>query len=219
MSTAVIRPVTVHDARDIAQVVLGGNPRRWQHTIGVARRAEQLAVLVEPADRDILLAAAWLHDIGHAEELIDTGFAPVDGARFLDRHVWPRRISALVANHSGASFIAAARGLDPERLVVYFQPHQPWRTRAFAPAFIEALAGADVAVVSETYIARGRPDAETTARRIVDGLRDASPDVPVVWAPTYAEAVEALRGLVRPGDLVVCCGAGPVDQVARAVVA
>lgn len=106
-----IRPVTVHDARDIAQVVLGDNPRRWRHTIGVARRAEQLAVLAGPGDRDILLAAAWLHDIGHAEELVDTGFPPVDGARFLDRHRWPARISALVAHHSGASFIATARGL------------------------------------------------------------------------------------------------------------
>ena len=76
-----------------------------------------------------------------------------------------------------------------------------------------------MAVVSETYIARGRPDAETTARRIVDGLEAVRPPRPVLWAPTYAEATAALRALVRPGDLVVCCGAGPVDQVARAVAA
>ncbi len=117
------------------------------------------------------------------------------------------------------AMITAARGLDPERLVVYFQPHQPWRTRAFAPAFATALARADVAVVSETYIARGQPDHETTARRIVDGVAAASPRLPVVWAPTYADATTALRGLVRRGDLVLCCGAGPVDQVARAVAA
>ena len=29
------------------------------------------------------MAAAWLHDIGYAEELLDTGFHPLDGARFL----------------------------------------------------------------------------------------------------------------------------------------
>ena len=116
-----------------------------------------------------------------------------------------------------AATIAAARDLGPERLVVYFQPHQPWRTRAFTPAFVDALEGADVAVISETYIARGRPDAETTARRIVEGLERARRPRPVVWAPTYADATAALRSLVRSGDLVLCCGAGPVDQVARAV--
>lgn len=111
-----MRPVRVEDARDIAQTVLSGMPDRWRHTIGVARRAEDVgsalvrACALTAEELDLVLAAAWLHDIGYADELFDTGFHPLDGARFLDRHRWPRRLSGLVAHHSGAVFVATDRG-------------------------------------------------------------------------------------------------------------
>jgi putative nucleotidyltransferase with HDIG domain len=111
MKHIVARPVVVHDARDMAQILLGALPERWRHTIAVARRAEEAAHTVEPDDAEILVAAAWLHDVGYADELVDTGFHPVDAARFLDRHRWPSRLNALVAHHSGAHFVAEARGL------------------------------------------------------------------------------------------------------------
>ena len=95
----------------------------------------------------------------------------------------------------------------------------PWRTKRFAREFAEALAGADVAVVCETYVARGAPDPEGSARRILDALAALRPDAPVEWAPTLDDAATILRGLARSGDLVLCCGAGPVDRVARAVAA
>jgi HD domain len=124
VDATVLRPVQVHDARDIAQVVLRDLPLRWRHTIGVARRAEELCVLLDADDRAHLLAAAWLHDIGYADEVVDTGFHPLDAARFLDRHRWPRRLSALVAHHSGAMYVAAARGLA-EPLAVYPREESP----------------------------------------------------------------------------------------------
>jgi putative nucleotidyltransferase with HDIG domain len=111
METATTRPVRVDDARDIARVLLNHLPGRWRHTVEVARRAEELAGTVDPEDREHLVAAAWLHDIGYADEIVETGFHPVDGARFLDRHGWPRRLSSLVAHHSGAVYVAGARGL------------------------------------------------------------------------------------------------------------
>lgn len=75
------------DARDLAQVLLVGMPRRWRNTIGVARQAENLvAILDAPQDREILVAAAWLHDIGYSEALRDSGFHPLDGARYLHHH-------------------------------------------------------------------------------------------------------------------------------------
>ncbi|MFM7694871.1 MAG: glutamate ligase domain-containing protein, partial [Actinomycetota bacterium] len=108
--------------------------------------------------------------------------------------------------------IAAARGREPKRLVVLFQPHMPWRTTAFAEEFAEALRAADRVVVLETYVARGRPDPEASARRIVDLLGgDAR------FAGDDRSAVDFLRGMARSGDLVLCCGAGPVDRIAREV--
>lgn len=102
-------------ARNTARRLLAGQlPRRWAHTQGVARRAEQVARVLVPQERDLLVAAAWLHDIGYAAELHDTGFHPVDGARYLLRAGVSRRLCGLVAHHSGAVAVAEVQGLAEE---------------------------------------------------------------------------------------------------------
>ena len=102
----------VEQARGLAKRLLAGLPDRWRHTVAVAGRAEEVSATVDPGDRRLLTAAAWLHDVGYAPRIAGTGFHPLDGARFLDRHGWPPRLCALVAHHSGAHFVARALGLD-----------------------------------------------------------------------------------------------------------
>lgn len=63
MGGLVTPSVRVHHARDLAQILLDGQTERWRHTIGVARRAEDLAGTVDD-EAEILISAAWLHDIG-----------------------------------------------------------------------------------------------------------------------------------------------------------
>jgi hypothetical protein len=62
--------------------------------------------------RDRLVAAAWVHDIGYAPPLIDTGFHPIDGARHLRREGVDEDIVGLVAHHTCARVEARLRGLD-----------------------------------------------------------------------------------------------------------
>jgi putative nucleotidyltransferase with HDIG domain len=107
-----VTDATVGQARELAKRILAGLPDRWRHTVAVARRAEELSAAVDPGDRKLLTAAAWLHDVGYASDIAATGFHPLDGARFLDRHGWSSRLSALVAHHSGAHFVARTVGLD-----------------------------------------------------------------------------------------------------------
>lgn len=78
---------------------------------GVASKAAELAWVLDEDQRETLLAAAWLHDIGYAPELALTGFHPLDGARYLRYQAWPAQVVNLVAHHSGARFEAAERGL------------------------------------------------------------------------------------------------------------
>jgi UDP-N-acetylmuramate--alanine ligase len=181
----------------------------------------------------VQLSVPGVHNAGNAccaalvlEEL---GVPLADGFRALERFTGAARRFQVLGERDGftvvddyahhptelAATIAAARARHPGRLVVYFQPHMPWRTRAFAAGFADALRGADAVVLSETYVARGRPDPDASAVRIAELLAGRK----VVFAPDYTAAIGALRDLARPGDLVLCCGAGPVDQVARAVVA
>ena len=113
MSTTVLSG-RVSVARALAETLLGDTGDRWSHTIGVAHRAEELSVTVPPADREVLVVAAWLHDIGYSRPLYLTGFHPLDGATHLVRLGWPVRVAALVAHHSGAHFAAAEHGLSAE---------------------------------------------------------------------------------------------------------
>jgi hypothetical protein len=69
--------------------------------------------LTEP-ERDLLVAAALLHDIGYAAPLVDSGYHPLDGARFLTGERASPRLANLVAQHSGAVFVARLRGLAAE---------------------------------------------------------------------------------------------------------
>ena len=97
-------------ARTAAKDLLAGNEARWRHTIGVAARAGEIARTVPAGDRETLVAAAWLHDIGYATELVTTGFHPLDGAEYLACAGWSPRIAALVAHHSGAAIVAELNG-------------------------------------------------------------------------------------------------------------
>jgi HD domain len=102
-------------ARGLAQDILGDElPRRWAHTAGVASKAMRLAPILG-ANAELIEAACWLHDIGYAAPLHDTGFHPLDGARYLrDVAGVDPLLCRLVANHSCALIEATERGLGKD---------------------------------------------------------------------------------------------------------
>ncbi|MET8310429.1 hypothetical protein [Micromonospora sp. NPDC005173] len=67
-------------AREIARHKLEAPlPRRWSHVRAVAAKAQAVSEAVAPEDRDVLVASAWLHDMGYSADLVDTGFHSLDG--------------------------------------------------------------------------------------------------------------------------------------------
>ncbi|WP_405572786.1 HDIG domain-containing protein [Streptomyces sp. NBC_01167] len=115
---------TPQGAAALAESLLPPLGNRWLHTQAVAARASEAAKAVSADERDLLIAAAWLHDIGYAPELRDTGFHPLDGARYLASLGAPDRLVRLVAHHSGAVYEAEQRGLTVE-LAVYEREDSP----------------------------------------------------------------------------------------------
>ena len=101
-------------ARTTASRLLEPLGDRWAHVQGVARVAEQLSGVLRPSDRNYLVAAALLHDVGYAPALARTGFHPLDGARYLEWQGEDWRLCCLVAHHSAARYEAHARELDME---------------------------------------------------------------------------------------------------------
>ncbi|GIJ52341.1 metal-dependent phosphohydrolase, HD subdomain protein [Virgisporangium aliadipatigenens] len=101
-------------ARELAERLMAAElPRRWGHVQAVAAKAEGLRPAVG-GEADLLVMAAWLHDIGYSSQIKVTGFHPLDGARYLSRLGANPRLCGLVGNHSGAAVEASLRGLTDE---------------------------------------------------------------------------------------------------------
>jgi predicted hydrolase (HD superfamily) len=109
-------------AEDLARALLEEPlPHRWAHSRGVAATARTLGPMLG-CDADTVTAAAWLHDIGYAPALHDSGFHPLDGARYLrDVERAGPLLCRLVAHHSCARIEAAERRLADD-LVREFKP-------------------------------------------------------------------------------------------------
>lgn len=100
-------------------------PRRWAHVQAVASKAERVARILDPVDAEVVVAAAWLHDLGYAPGIAQTGLHGLDGGRWLLANGWPARIAALVAHHSCAQFEADERGLGDILAGEFVQEQSP----------------------------------------------------------------------------------------------
>jgi UDP-N-acetylmuramate--alanine ligase len=146
-----------------------------------------------------------------------------------------------------AATLAAARTLDPRRVVAVFQPHLYSRTEQLAREFGRALAGADVVVVVDVYPAReravdfpgvtGRLVAAAAVDQVGDGAQQShshhqvgdgaqqshshhhAPGGAVYWLPDTDDAERVVRGLVGEGDVCLVIGAGDIDRLGRRLVA
>ncbi|GID32914.1 HD domain-containing protein [Paractinoplanes brasiliensis] len=163
----------VEPARDLARLLLAESiPRRWFHSQGVGRKAESVAHLLGD-DGSALVAAAWLHDVGYAPDLVVTGMHQLDGARYLrDVAHADDLICRLVAHHSCAFIEARNRGLS-DQLADEFAP-------------VEGLASHAITYADMTTTPDGEPTevelrlAEILARYgdgnlVAESIREASP--------------------------------------------
>jgi hypothetical protein len=113
----------VEDAAERAKSLLAEPlPCRWRHVRSVARRAAWAASKLSLSED--LVVAAWLHDIGYSPGLVDTGFHPLDGGRYLRQSGVSESVVGLVAYHSCARIEAQVRDLGDE-LASGFSPGDP----------------------------------------------------------------------------------------------
>ena len=83
---------------------------RRAHSLALGRKAEAAAARIAPALRADVAVAAVLHDIGYGH--VETGFHPLDGARFLAREGFSPVVCNLVVHHSASTYEAEERGID-----------------------------------------------------------------------------------------------------------
>jgi UDP-N-acetylmuramate--alanine ligase len=178
-----------------------------------ARNAAAALTAARLAGADLAAAAAALLDFEGAGRRFERLGTTGTGALVVDDYAHhPTEVAAT---------LAAARTLQPRRLIAVFQPHLYSRTVHQATEFGAALAAADEVVVLGIYPARERAEdfPGVTGLLVAEAAADAAGGKPVVWMPGLPAAASYLRPRLREGDLVLTLGAGDVDALGRELTA
>ena len=115
-----------------------------------------------------------------------------------------------------AAVLAAARTLEPRRVVVAFQPHRYTRTRDLIAEFGLALSPADEVVITDIYAAGEDPIPGVTIEAVAESVMGHT-RAPVHVVPALAEVAGQVAAIARPGDLVLTLGAGSITTVGERI--
>ncbi|RMD50705.1 UDP-N-acetylmuramate--L-alanine ligase [Candidatus Parcubacteria bacterium] len=115
--------------------------------------------------------------------------------------------------------IRAFKEFFPDRrLIVVFQPHQHSRTHELFAEFVKSFDEADIAMIMEVYEVAGRTEEKyESGQDLVDEMKNLR-KIPVYYVADIKKAENKLRDLVKKDDIIVCMGAGSIDELARKLV-
>jgi UDP-N-acetylmuramate--alanine ligase len=190
---------------------------------GATRAIENLAIAM-PGEHNVQNATGALgiaHHLGISDDAIRAGLASFGGVkrRFTQTGTWNGvDIFDDYGHHPVeiAAVLKAARSVAPGRVIAVMQPHRFTRLRDLFDGFCACFNDADMVIVAPVYAAGEAPIEGISRDALVEGLkvrghRDARPlPGPEALAPMIAD-------IVRPGDYVVCLGAGSISQWAQAL--
>jgi UDP-N-acetylmuramate--alanine ligase len=168
-----------------------------------------------------LAAIAVAEEMGFSDDVVRAAFAGFKGVkrRFTKTGEW-RGVTVIddYAHHPVeiAAVLRAARGATQGGIIAVVQPHRFTRLRDLFAEFCTCFNDADAVLVADVYAA-GEPAVEGIDRdALVAGLRarghrhaEALPS-PAVLAPL-------VRDMAKPGDFVVCLGAGSITNWAQSL--
>jgi UDP-N-acetylmuramate--alanine ligase len=115
-----------------------------------------------------------------------------------------------------ATLDAIRQGYAGRRVVLAFQPHRYSRTRDLLDDFATVLGGGDVLLVTEVYAAGEAPIPAADGRAICRAIRTRGKVEPV-FVEKVETLHEALRAVLKPGDVLVTMGAGSISAVSHAL--
>ncbi len=163
-----------------------------------------------------LAAIALADDVGVPFAMIANAMSSFAGARrrfetkYLSNHL---RIIDDYGHHPTevAATLQTARSLQPNRLVVLFQPHRYSRTQLLADDFGKSFQGADVVYVTDVYAASEQAIEGVSGQTIVDAI-ERHGDTKAVSVPTLKSAHYVVGNQLEEGDLFLTLGAGNVHE-------
>jgi UDP-N-acetylmuramate--alanine ligase len=112
--------------------------------------------------------------------------------------------------------LAAARSGSRGQVIAVVQPHRYSRLSNLFQDFCTCFNDADIVVVADVYAAGEQPIEGVSRDALVEGLRLRG-HRNVIALPSPDLLARIVRDLARPGDMVVCLGAGSITNWANAL--
>ncbi len=177
-----------------------------------------------PGEHNVLNAAAAIavaERLGVSDEDIRTSLNAFSGVkrRFSKTGVWndvpifddyghhPVEISAV---------LQAARAVTNNRVIAVMQPHRYTRLHDLFDDFCSCFNDADTVIIAPVYTAGEDPIEGATHTALVDGLMARGHrDARALMEPEDLPGM--IASIAKPGDVVLCLGAGTITQWANAL--
>jgi UDP-N-acetylmuramate--alanine ligase len=115
-----------------------------------------------------------------------------------------------------AAVLKAARQAGARDVIAVVQPHRYSRLQSLFDAFCTCMNDAGTVIVADVYAAGEAPIEGISRDALVDGLR-ARGHRSVVPLPGPERLAEMVNAIARPGDYVVCLGAGNITNWAQSL--
>ncbi len=169
-----------------------------------ARNATAALATVGALSADVAAAADALSDFGGVGRRFERR-GEASGVEFVDDYAHlPTEVRAA---------LAAARSLEPKRLVVAFQPHRYSRTEQLWNTFGQSFVDADVLFVTGIYSSGEAPRPGISGELIANIVREQDPERDVRYVESLDDLVDALIPELQAGDLCMTLGAGDLTTM------
>ena len=179
------------------------------HNVLNALAAIAVATELDIDDQAILRALAGFQGIDRRLQHIGDVLTAVGRVSIVDDYAHhPTEVAATLE--------AVRQGYAGRRVLLAFQPHRYTRTRDLIDDFGKALSGADALCVTEVYAAGETAIPGADGRAICRAVRSRGQLEPL-FVEKVEELAQALKDVIRDGDVILAMGAGNISAVAHAL--
>ncbi len=168
-----------------------------------------------------LAAIAVANEMGVSDETIRNGFAGFGGVKRRFTKTGEAQGVTVIDDYGHhpveiAAVLTAARQAGRGRVIAVVQPHRYTRLHSLFDGFAACFNDADVVLVADVYSAGEQPIEGVNAEALVQGMRERG-HRHVEYMPDPKGLARQVAPLVRPGDMVVCLGAGSITTWAQSL--